>query len=463
VRLRGAALLAALGAAGASAWFWARAARSKPDVLLVTVDTLRADHLGVYGFAYDTSPNLDALARRGVVFERGVAASSRTVPSHASILTSRWVRQHSVGFGNGSTRLVDAPTLAEAFQAAGYETAAMVSNEVLRRRTGLDRGFDVYDDDLTTEEANRRMYYERVAEDTTRRAMEWLIAQGERPSPVFLWVHYQDPHGPYTPPAAYDRFTVEPEGADEVLPVLSNVSGLGGIPSYQAVPGESRVGQYLSRYAGEIRYFDHWLGELLQAFETSGTSRPRVILLTGDHGESLGEEGYYFAHGHGCGPDLAHVPFILVAPGIPPGRRDEPVSHVDVAPTLLALAGLPALEKSTGTALGPYLESGDAIPDRTLLCDAGFGGLAAYRGPGFLRLTFALDLEAKRTTFSAARYRWGEGGAWRREEERVPFPAWLAEYVQDAVPVAPAPPLDAATVERLRALGYVAPGEAAGD
>ena len=156
-----------------------------PNVLLVTIDTLRPDHLGAYGFPGESSPNLDALAARGVVFERAIAASARTAPSHASLFTSRWVRDHSIGYHNGSTRLGDEVTLAALLSEAGYDTAAFVGNSMLRRRVGLDRGFAVYDDTLPDAERNRPVF-ERVAAKTTPRALEWLARPRRRP--FFLWV-----------------------------------------------------------------------------------------------------------------------------------------------------------------------------------------------------------------------------------------------------------------------------------
>jgi arylsulfatase A-like enzyme len=178
----------------------------RPDVLLVVIDTLRADYLGTYGFPLPTSPNLDRFADQAVVFERAIAASANTVPSHASLMTSRYVRQHSVGWVNGTTRLEGAVTLAERFHEAGYETGAFVSNFVLRRASGLDAGFDVYDDAFSSAEPNRPDYYERDAAATTARALAWLSERGAEP--LFLFVHYQDPHGPYLPPAEWLPFGV---------------------------------------------------------------------------------------------------------------------------------------------------------------------------------------------------------------------------------------------------------------
>jgi len=148
----------------------------RPNILLITVDTLRADYVHEYGFASENTPNIDALAARGVVFENAIAAATLTAPAHASIMTSRYARQHSVGTLNGETRLEGLATLAEQFQRAGHDTAAFVSNVVLRRRAGLDRGFDVYDDELESGERNRRAVAERAAEDTVGRA----VASGAR-------------------------------------------------------------------------------------------------------------------------------------------------------------------------------------------------------------------------------------------------------------------------------------------
>ena len=266
-----------------------------PNVLLITVDTLRADHLGAYGFPSEASPNFDALAERSVLFERAVAASSRTAPAHASLFTSRWVRDHSIGYRNGSTRLGEEQTLAEILAATDYETAAFIGNAMLRRRVGLDRGFGVYDDELPDSETNRPVF-ERIAENTTPRAEAWLAADRERP--FFLWVHYNDPHGPYTPPPEY----LAPgagtgPGEDTPLPALAIQRGIGGIPAYQLIGEERRPSQYRARYAGEVRYFDAWLRRLLDAAEGADDGRGLITLITADHGESFGEDGIYFSHG----------------------------------------------------------------------------------------------------------------------------------------------------------------------
>jgi arylsulfatase len=199
------AIAAALVAAAVSA---VRSCGGRPpNVLLITVDTLRADHLHCYGQSLPTSPNIDALAARSVVFERAIAASGYTGPAHSSIMTSKYPRRQSTAFSNGLLTLAGVETLADALRQSGYDTAAFVSNGVLAAGSGLNHGFDVYDDELPTVERNRFNVFERLAPQTAARALAWL--ERPRTKPFFLWVHFQDPHGPYTPPEAYrDRFRV---------------------------------------------------------------------------------------------------------------------------------------------------------------------------------------------------------------------------------------------------------------
>jgi arylsulfatase len=420
----------------------------RPDVLLVVIDTLRADHLGAYGFPLPTSPHLDRFAEESVVFERALAASANTVPSHASLMTSRFVREHSVGWVNGTTRLDGVVTLAERFREAGYATGAFVSNFVLRRASGLDAGFDVYDDAFSAAEPNRPDFYERDAPATTARALAWLAERGEEP--LFLFAHYQDPHGPYLPPAEW----LEPFGALEPgdslqLPVLEHDDAPGGIPRYQAVPGLDRLGQYARRYAAEIAYFDASFAKLVGALDARGA--PSLVLVTADHGESFGEGGFYLSHGHTTTPDQAHVPMLLRAPGLTPGRRSDPVHHVDAAPTLLALAGLPVPAEARGLALAPYLESGQPLPDRLLFTDVG-SDVSAYGSGRFLHARRPLP----RAPFAFTQQRWEGGSDWEpmptRSEDLEALDAYLSEIVPRR-PISKA--LSDSDRARLRALGYL--------
>jgi arylsulfatase len=459
VNSRIAAALIAVAAVAVAAWAVAtgqvRLGVAKPNVLLVTVDTLRADALGCYGAGPGASPGVDALAAGGVVFERAIAASSRTAPSHASIMTSLFVREHSIGPLNGPTRLADEETLAERFRSAGWATAAFIGNLMINRRSALDRGFDLYDDDLPRSERNREDYFERTADATTERALAWLARTD---GPFFLWVHYQDPHGPYTPPAPYDtRFPVAAPPGEAPLRVLASQSG------YQGRPGLDRLSQYRALYAGEVAWADEWIGRLVAAVDAHPSARPAVVLLTADHGESFGEDEWYLAHGSSTSPAEARVPFVLRAPGLAAGRRGEIVSHVDVMPTLLELASLPVPERARGIALGPYLREGRALPERIAYCDIG-RTVSAYWPGHFARATGvgrAYDstdpLKPLPVTPTWATFRWEEPGTWTATEPEAERMAEIRRYFERVKPLEKAPPLEVKEIDRLRALGYVSP------
>ncbi len=425
------------------------------NVLLITVDTLRADFVHAYGFEPANTPSLDALAERGALFENAIAAATVTAPAHASIMTARYAREHSVGTRNGDTRLEGMVTLAELFENAGYDTAAFVSNVVLRRRLGLDRGFQTYDDDLVRGESNRQSHFERIAESTALRAIDWLEKRAGRG--FFLWVHLQDPHGPYAPPQSFAGKVGDVAlRSERPLPVLETSVGRAGIPDYQALADLRTPAAYAGRYAEEIMYADHWIGKLVEAADRQSGDRGTVALVTGDHGESMGEAGWFFQHGHSTTPDLARVPFILVAPGVERRRYETVVSHVDVAPTLLELAGLPALEQSSGISLARLVKSHDAPADRLVFCDTK-GEAAAYHALGFARVGVSsarapagaglpMQFEAQRKN---------ERGEWRPAEIDERTKQRLVRYIASRVPLVAAGVMEPEHIEQLRALGYI--------
>ena len=424
------------------------AALPRPSVLLVTIDPLRADHLGAYGYPEPVSPNIDTLAARGMVYERAIAASSRTAPSHASILTSRWVRGHSIAHFNGYSRLGGEPTIAAVLRPEGYATAAFVSNGVLGRRMGLTRGFDVYDDELPERELNREIF-ERTAQGTTERALAW-VAQAK--APWFAGVHYNDPHGPYTPPPPYEDggpFTGPALGearrvAERPLPVIEDPSGAGGLPAYQQLDGLALPREYRRRYAAEIRHPDDGVGKLLEGAQPAAGAAGLAVVLTADHGESQGEEGIYFSHGVGTGPSVAHVPLIVVAPGLAPGRSALLVHHVDVLPTILDLAGLPPRNELVGLALAHV-----APLPRTLFADVG-DEVSGYRGDRIERAHVGEDGAAVHSSF-----RWNADGTWQPAETDAELRAQVDAYAARKPRERPADPPSSEEIEQLRALGYV--------
>jgi arylsulfatase len=325
-----------------------------PDLALITIDTLRADRLSCYGSRRDLGGAICSVAEPGTRFTWAFATAPLTVPSVASILTSTYPSEH--GFSQWSTDPLtkDLETLAEALAECGYRTAAFVSNPLLQRAREVERGFDLYDDHMPRRERSRPNYAERSAGDTTDAALAWL---SEARIPWFLWVHYQDPHGPYEPPDA-EEIREAPGGRR--LRVLENNSGWRGIPAYQELPGLRRPGSYARRYDDEIRYADLHIGRLLEAL--GARERDPILVFTADHGEALGEDGYYFAHGHSVGLDQIRVPLLIRAPGIPPGTVSHPVSLLDIAPTMVQLAGCPPPPSFRGRPLGEAVAASERGP-----------------------------------------------------------------------------------------------------
>lgn len=312
---------------------------SSDNIVLITVDTLRPDRLGCYGYALETSPSIDRMAAGSIVFENAFAQASTTCPSLAAVMTSRLPAESGVRHNRNMLRK-DIPTLAEILEKEGYTTAAFVSNYVLRKGMGFERGFDVFNDDMTTKELNRHLT-ERVAADTVRDVLEWL---DDKPrEPFFLWVHFQDPHGPYTPPDEYnDMFLDRVEEREQVLPFNTINTGVAGIPMYQRIEGVFDQKTYAARYLGEIRYFDDSFGRLYDRLRQPDLAGSTITAFTADHGESLGEHDYYFAHGEYLYNHQIRVPLILQLPGRSGERVEDPVALVDLLPTLLALAGVEA-------------------------------------------------------------------------------------------------------------------------
>ncbi len=305
-------------------------------MLLVTLDTTRPDHLGCYGYARPTSPVVDSVAARGTLFENAWAQAPETGPSLASVLSSR--RAPVTGVRGNAERLVeDLPTLATIAHDAGLRTGAFVSTVLLRRDAcAFDRGFDVYDDQMT-DPCFGHDRAQRVAAKTVDQALAWLRAADE---PFVLWVHLYDPHGPYAPPEPMPALDATRES------VPSQPLRREWIPAYQRMASSSLDARdYVDRYDREIAYADRELGRLLSAVDPATT----VIAIHADHGEALGEDDYWFRHGNLLHDAALRVPMVLAGPGVPDARRvTEPARNLDLVPTLLALAALPALPDAEG-------------------------------------------------------------------------------------------------------------------
>jgi arylsulfatase len=301
-------------------------------IVLVVVDTLRADHVTCYGYPRPTTPSICRLARDGVTFERAYTPRTATTPAIASVFTGLYPHRHGV------RRLYQVlplamETLAEQLHQHGYKTGGFVSSFVMVRDfSGFDQGFDIYDDLVATREPFRENF-ERSARDTVDWAVAWLRTAGPH---AFLFVHLIEPHGPYTPPSPFaERFALPADG-----PRATDV------PGYQKIPGVSFVSEYVGRYDGEIAAADDAIGRLLETLRTFGWYESATIVLMADHGESMGEEGLWFQHGHSVHDAEARVPLIIKfavhnPQAVPRASRvTEPVSLVDLFPTMLAAADI---------------------------------------------------------------------------------------------------------------------------
>jgi arylsulfatase A-like enzyme len=304
----------------------------RPNVLVISVDTLRRDHLGCYGYERDTSPNIDALAARGVVFSNALSTSSWTLPSHASMLTGRYPSSH--GLRDDGVKLAPAvPTLAESFRRNGYHTLAVVSHVYVSSAFGLERGFDAFDDSLIEGGATNPL-----AEQVTDRFLALLRASPNRP--FFGFVHFFDPHWPYTAPEPFARRFADPAYAG---PIDGSVESL--LPYFFASRAMSEPDreETLARYDGEVAYLDQQIGRLIDGLRKEGDLDRTVVVLVGDHGEEFMEHGQ-LGHGKTLHGEVVRVPFVLAGhPSLEPGsRRDDLVSLIDLAPTLLELSGAEA-------------------------------------------------------------------------------------------------------------------------
>lgn len=342
-------------------------------VILITCDTLRADRLGCYGYERPTSPHLDALARESVVFDNAWSTAPKTTPAVSALLTGRLPDEIGVTGGNRYLLPPAAVTLAELARDAGWRTGAVVSNWVLRNQpkyggAGVQQGFEHFDDRMDVRELSRDVF-ERFAPATTDAAIAWLEerrAAGE--DRFFFWVHYQDPHGPYRPPAEVLARFERPATAEPELPVGQTQRGLGQIPSYQALESERRPEPYRARYDAEIAYFDEHLGRLLDWLRAADWTRDALIVFTSDHGESLGEQDYWFCHGENLHAEIVHVPLLVRFPeGTRHVQADErgrvlrPAGHLDLLPTILEALAVPHPE---GRGLSLFQEE---LPERRFL------------------------------------------------------------------------------------------------
>lgn len=297
------------------------------SVILITLDTTRADHLSCYSPRGARTPHLDALAARGVRFTHATAQVPLTLPSHACIMTGAYPEVHGLRDMGGFVLAKANPTIATITETAGFATAAFVGSLVLSKRLGFSNGFATYDDDMAapnTEDQLPGIFPERRAKVVTDRALAWLRQNGQKKR-FFLWAHYYDPHAPYDPPEPYrSRYAKDP-------------------------------------YSGEIAYMDGQVGRLLDAVKAMGLDSRALVVAIGDHGESLGEHGE-MTHGVFLYESTLHVPLIIAGPGVPVGKViDEQVRSIDVMPTVLGFLDLSPGKRAEGIDLWPLVQQGSHV------------------------------------------------------------------------------------------------------
>lgn len=392
-----------------------------PNVLLVTIDTLRADRVGAYGYPGAKTPVLDRLAGSGVRFEDATAHAPLTYPSHVGILTGRYAGAFGIRLNGMDPLPASATTLAERMKAAGYHTGAVVASVVLDQSYGLGQGFDDYDDRIAmqTRETVALADLQRPANEITAAARAWMARQK---GPWFLWVHYYDPHMPYAAPAKYAALT----------------------------PGRP--------YDAEVAFVDAELGALLGAVDRQRTA----IVVTSDHGEALGEHGEP-DHGFFLYDATLHVPLIVAAPALKPRVVAEQVRSIDIAPTVLALAGVRGEadpDEASGQSLMPLLQGQTRRDVPVSLAESWYPRLHF----GWSELRSARVGEWKYVAAPKPElYDLRTDGAEKRNlaRDRASVASRLAadvarvtaRFTPGSAPKTAQP--DAATVERLQALGYV--------
>ncbi|HEX6852404.1 MAG TPA: sulfatase-like hydrolase/transferase [Candidatus Polarisedimenticolaceae bacterium] len=401
--------------------------RPARGVLFVTLDTTRADRLGAYGYASASTPNLDALAARGVRFAQAQSTAPITLPAHASMFTGLYPPVHGVRY-NGTFRVADErTTLAEVLKGAGFDTAAVPAAFPVAADTGLAQGFDRYEDLFSgPDRASLPDTAQRSAADVSRLGEAWLRehARGR----FFLWLHYYDPHDPYEPPAPWNaRFQGRP-------------------------------------YDGEIAYVDNEVGRVLRALTELGALDDTLIVVAGDHGEGLGDHREP-THKNLVYQSTMHVPLIVKPPGRSVARVvEEPVSLVDLMPTVLDYAGVPAPAEVQGVSLRPAI-AGDAATRRPLYFESLAGALSFGWAPlhGLRRGPYKFieaptpelyDLGADPGESSNLHGTHAEVAADLRGELRAASDAWEKAAGSESA----AAPMDAETRDRLASLGYLGGG-----
>lgn len=367
-----------------------------PNVVLISLDTVRADELPLYGYQRDTSPALGALAAQGAVFENAYAQAPNTVATHASMFTGRYPFQHGM-YRHGESLAAEENTLAEIMASHGYRTFGLASSVRFPRDAGYDQGFEVYETFYDLAKNDR-------ADRITERALELAERAGSKP--FFAFLHYFGAHGPYTAPEPYRSQWhpgLEVPAPEATVDYMMEFRW----PGQSLAPG---VLEYLrALYDAGLRHQDEALGRLFEGLRGRSNSRPTLVIVTADHGEEFKEHGFLM-HSHFLHEELVRVPFIVHWPGrIAAGRRiATPTQTVDLLPTILGLLGLPQPSELPGRSLAPLLLGDAGSREEPLEDPADIVVLEAFPSWGII------------ATLRSGRFKWVEGrgrGLFRLDED----------------------------------------------
>lgn len=348
-------------------------AGSGQHVILVSLDTTRADHLSCYAEGRASTPRLDELAQGGIRFADVTAAAPTTLASHTSLMTGTWPHTHGV-VRNGFSVHEDNQMLAEVLGAAGYHTAAFLGSFALESRFDFDQGFDVFDEEFSIliNPSSDHDQNQRLAEDVTASALAHVDIVKDEVERMFLFLQYFDPHAPYGPPVSEgaprtDMRDVEAAVRAHQQALIGRAPGLVGVINGGLPPGliGAADGQpfpedtlLVKAYAAEVSYMDRCLGDLFDGLQAAGILEDSIVVVTADHGETLYEHHDFWNHGLWLYQSTVQVPLIFTLPGGAGAGRlvQEPVSNIDVLPTLCALLGLEVPPRCEGRSLVPLLE-----------------------------------------------------------------------------------------------------------
>jgi len=318
------------------------------NVILIGVDTLRADHVGAYGYARNTTPNIDRLAAEGILFETCIAQSTWTLPSFASILTSLYQTHHGARVSHGLTE--DKVTVAEILADNGYVTAAFASNNWVSPYVGLGQGFEHFD-------WSGGSHGDRGIADYFDAIVGWLSEN--RGKPFFLFLHLNEPHYPYNPPKPYDWMYGDgiPTRFDKFNHYFNDNHRAPDLWRNRYNLSGEDVERAIDLYDGEIAYLDSYIGRLISELNALGLSNNTMIILTSDHGESFGEHGFFFRHGQSLTEEQIRVPLIIKYPWVAEvgGSSSALVETIDIVPTILSVLGVPASSEAEGSDLTPVI------------------------------------------------------------------------------------------------------------